>query len=324
MRFLPLILLSLVLAIFAHAAKRLPPGEVAIMLAIALASWPMAYLSARRVAGAGARRLERAATLRWAALFPSLGLAVFALVTLLSPDAALALGTALGLVIAGATFAAAAWLWLLPLRPIFALQAVLEDPERARPAAEALVRSFERSSSPTRGIALRRHAQRALAAVGVLSEARRFEEARRVLDRVHTPGLDPLRRSALEASRAMVLLYAGDRNGAWVALRNANEHARDPIILRILTVTFALITALDGHGDEALARLAEVPEPAEPRLRRAWLLAKSHALAARGDSSAAHAALKELANLSPDGLERAALLNGPASELARELARRRA
>jgi hypothetical protein len=319
MRLIPVLLLAIVLAIFTYGTADKPRIEIYLALAVALVAWPLAYFLALRLTGVGTPRLHRASTLRWASLFPSLLLAVDALVSLLVPAASFSLAVAIGLVLASITFLAAAKLWFLPLRPIFGLQSALADPARADRAARELVESFEQGPQPKRGIFLRQKAQRALAAVSVLSETRRFEEAKRVLDSVHAPGLDPLRRTVLEASRAMVLLYYGDRNGAWSALKEASATNKDPTLGRILTMSDALLSALDHHGEEALARLAEIPEPKEPHFRRAWLLAKSHALAATGDEPAARAALMELRGLSPDGLERAILLDGPASELAKEI-----
>lgn len=319
MRLLPALLLAMVLAIFTYGTAERPRLEVYLSLGIALVAWPGAYFLALSLTGAAAPRLHRASTLRWAALFPSLLLATHALVCMIAPSASFVVALACGMVLVTLTFAAAAKLWFLPLRPIFGLQSALDDPSRADGAARELVAAFERGPRPKRGIFLRQQAQRALAAVTVLNEARRFDEAKRILDSVHSPGLDPLRRTVLEASRAMVLLYYGDRNGAWSALKEASSINKDPTFARILTMTDALLSALDGHGEEALARLSEIPEPKEPAFRRAWLLAKSHALAATRDEAGARAALVELRDLANDGLERAMLLKGPASKLAEEL-----
>lgn len=320
MQILPALLLAIVLAIFTYATADRPRVEAYVALAIAVVAWPAAYFGALRLTGAAAPRLHRASTLRWAALFPSLILLVHALTCMVLPNVSFVVGLACGLVVVTLTFAAAAKLWFLPLRPIFGLQSALDDPARADTAARELVLAFEKGPHPKGGIFLRQKAQRALAAVTVLNEARRFEEAKRVLDSVHAAGLDPLRRTVLEASRAMVLLYYGDRNGAWSALKEASTINKDPTFARILTMTDALLSALDGHGDEALTRLAELPEPTQPHFRRAWLLAKSHALAAKGDEAGARTALVELRELADDGLERAILLQGPASKLAREVA----
>lgn len=319
MRLLPALLLAIVLAIFTYGTADKPRVEAYLSLGIALVTWPGAYFLALSLTGAAAPRLHRASTLRWAALFPSLTLLTHALVSMIAPNASVFVALACGVLLVTLTFGAAAKLWFLPLRPIFGLQSALDDPARADVAARELVEAFERGPHPKSGVFLRQKAQRALAAVSVLNEARRFDEAKRVLDSVHAAGLDPLRRTVLEASRAMVLLYYGDRNGAWSALKEASTINKDPTFARILTMTDALLSALDGHGEEALARLAEITEPKEPAFRRAWLLAKSHALAATGDEAGARSTLVELRELADDGLERAMLLKGPASKLAEEL-----
>jgi hypothetical protein len=319
MRLLPPLLLSVALALFTYAMPDRPRVEMYLELGIAFATLPIAYLLALRLTGAATPRVDRAATLRWAALFPSFLLATAAFAALVVPTVHFGVSLAVRLLFASILFLVAAKLWFLPLRPIYGLESALADPARADQAAKELVQAFERGPHPKSGILLRQKAQRALAAVTVLSETRRFEDAKRVLDSVHAPGLDPLRRTVLEASRAMVLLYYGDRNGAWSALKEASSANTSPKLARILTMSDALLSALDRHGEEALTRLAEIPEPAEVHYRRAWLLAKSHALAATGDEPAARAALIELKELSPDGLERALLLDGPASKLAKEL-----
>jgi hypothetical protein len=141
-----------------------------------------------------------------------------------------------------------------------------------------------------------------------------------VLDCVPVENLDALRRSALCASRATISLYLGERNRAWAALKDAFAHAKDPALVRMLTVTDALGMALDGHGDDALRRLAEISEPTDTRLRRAYLISRAHALAAAGTTEAARQCLAELGRTVPDGLLRVIALNGPASALAKELA----
>ncbi len=211
-------------------------------------------------------------------------------------------------------------MWLLPLRPIFALRKVLSDEAQAEQAAIALAESFEATPPARGGVALKRTAGRALAAVGVLADARRWSEAARVLDCVPVENLDALRRSALCASRATISLYLGERNRSWAALKDAFAHAKDPSLVRMLTITDALSTALDGHGQEALERLAEIDKPTDPRGRRAHAIARAHALAAAGKTDDARQCLAQISATVPDGLLRVIALDGPASALARELA----
>jgi hypothetical protein len=312
-----LVLLALALGVYFVAFAPLPPTTSVIGLLAAWTTWPLAFFGALRLSGAGARDLRRRGTAAWSALFPTLVLVVEALFALLGLD--WWLGTSAGLVIAASTFGLAAKLWFLPLRPVFALRAALADAERARAAADELARQFETSRSGPFSIARRRRANRALAAVAVLSEARCWQEAERVLDSFDMETLDPLRRSMLQASRATVSIYLGKWNAAWSALKDAGAHAKDPALLRVVALNDALLSALDGHGEEALERLEAMPAFEDPRHRRAWLIAKSHALAGTGKPEEARACLLELATLSKDSLARVVELSGPASSLAGEI-----
>jgi tetratricopeptide (TPR) repeat protein len=316
---LSLIVLALGTALFFLASSRLPALGVVIGLATGYLAWPAAYFGALAVSGATTRDLSLRPTVLWTSLFSAMVLMVESLVIVLFDGAWWWLGAALGWGLALGTFVLAARLWLAPLRPIFALRAALENPAAVDRAAENLARSFEAGPRHPSGIAQRRSANRAIAAVAVLSEARRWPEARRVLDTIPIQGLDRLRRAALQASRATVLLYAGDKNAAWAALRDAYANADDASIRRLVILTDALLSALDGHSNEALTRLAQVPEPNEPRVQRAWLIAKSQALAGAGRMSEARECLEALARNWPDGLTRVMELGGPAASLARRL-----
>lgn len=321
MPIISLLLLALALAAYFLALGSRPGAELVLGLLSAWTAWPLAYFGALRVAGAGAMDLQRRGTLAWAALFPTLVLAVELFVTLIVPVSPWWHGALGGLLLAALTFALAARLWLLPLKPIFALRAALASPNARQAAAQSLARSFEQERRPLTALGRRRRAHRALAALAVLSEARCFAEARRVLDTLEVETLDAARRAALQAARATVLIYLGERNGAWSALKDAATHATAPQLLAVIGLSDALLSALDGHGREALERLESIELSGDPRLRRAHLIATSHALAATGDLAAARARLLELRELSPDGLGRVAELAGPASDLAAELER---
>jgi len=312
-----LLLLALALGVYFVAFASLPAGTLIIGLLAAWTTWPLAFFGALRLSGAGTPDLRRRGTAAWAALFPTLVLVVEALCALLRID--WWVGTSAGLLVAALTFALAAKLWFLPLRPVFALRAALSDPDRARVAADALARQFETTRAAPLSIARRRRANRALAAVAVLSEARCWREAERVLDSLEMETLDPLRRAALQASRATVSIYLRKWNAAWSALKDAGAHTKDPALLRVVALNDALLSALDGHGKEALERLAEMPALEDPRHRRAWLIAKSHALAGTDKPEDARACLRELSELSKDSLARVVELGGPASALADEL-----
>lgn len=320
MRYLPFVALALALVVFSFACRATSTTGILVTLASALSSWPAAALAAPRVAGAGPRDLTRGTTLRWAGLFPSLVLSSAALVLMLAGARPWWPAPLSGCLLALGVFLLAARLWLSPLRPIFALRAALGDEARAKDAAERLVRSFEAPPHPTAGMALRRKANRAIAAAAVLMEAQLWAEALRVLATFPLDPLDSLRRATCQGVRAVALIYTGRRNEAWTALKDASAHARAPELIRSLALTDALLSALDGHADDAERRLGEVGELEDPRLLRALLIAKSHLQASRGDVDSARATLAQLAEVAPDGLARVIALAGPASAIARTMA----
>ncbi|MCA9594428.1 MAG: hypothetical protein KC776_13985 [Myxococcales bacterium] len=306
---------AFVLAVPSSVDGRAP---LAVLFA-ALVVVPLAAFGAAHASGADLRDVPIRSLVPWSSLFAALVLLCGTIGLIFTRGepwwAPLAMGAAVALL----TFVMSASLWLFPLRPIFALRRALADPERAALAAEELARSFEAESIPARGIGLRRAAGRALAAVGVLADAQHWSRAARVLDVVPLQQLKGVRRAALSASRATVSLYLHDKNRAWAALKDAFAYAKDPNLIRTLSITDALVTAVDGHCEEALTRLDAIGRPQTPRVQRAYLIARAHALAGVGKLDDARACLEELSKHSPQGLERAASLDGPASKLAEEL-----
>lgn len=290
-----------------------------VTFAASVLAFPAALIGASVVSGARRGDMQTRTLAPWAALFVALVFLTATLVLVLVGPEPWWLAPVAGWLLAAVVFALSASLWLAPLKPIFRLRGALSDPARIDQCARDLVASFEDAPRPRSGVALRRHANRALAAVNVLSEAMRFEEAERVLATVSINALDDLRRAAIQASRAMVLLYRHDRNGAWAALKDAASLSRDPFLTRATELLDALCSALDGHGKEALERLGS-NLPADPKMRRSYLIARAHALCALGDPAEARACLNELSALTSDGLERVAILDGPATELARQMA----
>ncbi len=317
MRIALLLLVTLVVALLLSSVG-VSGRTVAMVAGLSLLASPVAMAGALWVSGAKRGDFQTRTLAPWSLLFVLLVFLTATLVYALHAPDPWWLGPANGWGVALVVFALSSSLWLAPLKPIFQLRSALSDPAQIDERARALVASFESIPRPKSGVAARRHANRALAAVNVLSDALRFEDAERVLETVPLGALDDLRRGAIQASRAMVLLYRHDRNGSWAALKDGFRLAKDPLLLRALELLDALSSALDGHGKEALERLSS-NVPTEKKLLRAWLIARSHALCAVGDAAEARACMKQLTALAPDGLRRVELLDGPASELAREL-----
>jgi len=149
---------------------------------------------------------------------------------------------------------------------------------------------------------------------------RRWTDAKRVLQCVQLDRVDPLRRSLVQASLAVTFLYLGDRRAAWDAVADASRHCGAfPTLEPALAINAELIASLDGSSETVLRKLDEIGRPKLPQFQRGWLLARANALAGKGDFGAARSCLSELANIAPDGLDRAIDLKGPASDLAREM-----
>lgn len=261
-------------------------------------------------------------TLPWASLFFLMAWMIGVLTQLLlspehwivAPIAALAVGASV--------LGVASWLWLIPLRPVYRLQKLKSDPA-ALDAAVLQILERLRAWNPRGGFQARRQAQVAIVAASVLTEMRRWNDASQVLDSVALDLVDRYRRSLVQASRAVALLYLGQRRQAWDAMKEANKYGADnPALQQSLAINAELIASLDGPPDPVLKRLGEIGRPAQPAFQRGWLLAKANALAASGEVDAARVCLQELAGIAPDGLERAVDLKGPASALASELRRK--
>ncbi|MBX3128307.1 MAG: hypothetical protein KF718_16405 [Polyangiaceae bacterium] len=319
MHVLLLLIVGVVVALLLLTVEVSGRGLLVTALA-SLAAIPAALFGAYWASGARREDFSVRAMVPWSSLFALLTWLTATLGIVLFGAEPLWLPPLLGWSVAGPVFFSAASLWLLPLRPIFRMRSALGDPSRVDSLARALVASFEEVARPHSAMAARRQANRALVATNVLNDALRFDDAARVLATVPVALLDAPRRAAIQASRTTMLLYGQDRNEAWSALKDAAAHAKDPAVLRVIELTDALLSALDGQGGRALERLGATA-PEQPKLRRAWLIARAHALCATGDADAARSTLTELRALAPDGLRRVQLLRGPASALAADLGR---
>jgi hypothetical protein len=307
-------LLALVAAgIFTLAARDAAPLTISATVLIALA---LPIVAALVLAPAAGTPKERSTPLpwAWASLFGALVCCVSALALLLHADEPWWLPPALGAALAALVFGLFYGIWLAPMRAISRVRALADDPVRLAPAVRELVRSFA-PPVPTGRVARQRRALRALTATGVLMDVLRFDEAATVIGAVDPASVTGEVRAALLATRAVVAMHSGASDAAFAALKEAAVHARSKPLLDLLVLNDALLEAQCGRGDDALDRLSRIEPPADPLRKRSYLLAKAHALAARGDLEGARGVVEEIARLAPRSLVRAAHLPGPAQAL---------
>lgn len=111
----------------------------------------------------------------------------------------------------------------------------------------------------------------------------------------------------------------GDLDGARSAIASIAKRPR--FAVPILATKEALLAALDGDPDEALAIVEGTTLPARSPHRATLEMARAHAQAAKGDADAAREILRGLAERDPEEwLARATTPSGPATPIATALA----
>jgi hypothetical protein len=178
-------------------------------------------------------------------------------------------------------------------------------------ALEALERLLERArrADPERHVGL------VLMATGPLTQAGLWAEAReqlRSLDDDLTEAQSVLRNQAL----ATCELRFDDVEAAQSAIDRI-QRPTEPSIEVWLVAMEALLMAVRGETEEALAHLGAQDSEDNPSLRASHRLVHAHIYAARGDQDAAERELQALAQeAGRAGLERVVRPRGPASPLA--------
>ena len=188
--------------------------------------------------------------------------------------------------------------------------------EDARPTATAaLGRLLDkvRAGDPQRYIALVLMATGPLTQAGMWGEAR--ERLRSLDDAVLSEPQVVLRNQAL----ATCELQFDDVDAAQRAIDRIRRPTESSIEVWLVAME-ALLMAVRGEGERALARLGGQDVEDHPSLRASHRLVHAHVLAERGETEAA---LDELRALQQEagraGLERVTLPSGPASPLAEQL-----
>ena len=195
----------------------------------------------------------------------------------------------------------------------------LQEDDAREPALRSLRRLLDRSrrNDPQQHIAL------VLMATGPLTQAGLWGEAREQLRSLDDDSLtDPqlvLRNQAL----ATCELQFDDVGSAQRAIDRI-ARPTEPSIEVWLVAMEALMMAVRGETERALAHLGAQDTEDNPSLRASHRLVHAHIFAARGDEEAA---IEELERLREEagraGIERVILPRGPASTLAEELLQRR-
>jgi hypothetical protein len=157
-----------------------------------------------------------------------------------------------------------------------------------------------------------------------LANAGELDAASRTLARLAGLRLSGVLESLKGALGALVKVHLGEREAAVDALASIRRPAELPMVEAMVVSLESLVEAVDGRHEQALRRLAKWGYPDEWHVR-SRLVAKAHALEASGDEPGARRTLHEIERrFGPRGLQIAASVEGPASELARSMGERRA
>jgi hypothetical protein len=188
--------------------------------------------------------------------------------------------------------------------------------EDARPAASAALNRLlarSRRKNEQRYIAL------SLMAVGPLTQAGMWGEARDQLRKLDGVSLSEAQAVLRNQALATCELQFDDPDAAEEVIARIERPTERSIEVWLVAME-ALLMAIRGEPEKAMAHLGAQDVGDDPSLRASHRLVHAHILAARGDTEAA---LGELHSLRKEagraGLERVVLPRGPASALAEKL-----
>jgi hypothetical protein len=191
----------------------------------------------------------------------------------------------------------------------------LQEADARATAAVALDRVLER----VRRKNTKRHIALGLMAAGPLTQAGMWTEARELL-----LGLDGAAMSEPQAvlrnqALATCELQFGNLDAAQGAIDRIRRPAESSIEVWLVAIE-ALIMAVRGRPEAALAHLGEQDSDDNPSLHASHRLVHAHILAGRGDTEAALGQLRSLQRQAGrEGLRRVLMPHGPASPLAERL-----
>jgi hypothetical protein len=188
--------------------------------------------------------------------------------------------------------------------------------EDARPtAAAALGRLLDgvRRGNPQRYIAL------VLMATGPLTQAGMWGEARERLRSLDDEALSEPQAVLRNQALATCEIQFDDVDAAQRAIDRIRRPTEGSIEVWLVAME-ALLMAVRGQPEQALARLGGQEVDDNPSLRASHRLIHAHVLAKRGDTEAAFDELRALRREAGQaGLQRATIPSGPASPLAQQL-----
>lgn len=205
------------------------------------------------------------------------------------------------------------------LRGALLLAYRLKDETAREQALSALTRLVTRSR-PKPGRSAASHMQLLLMLAGPLTAFGLSDTLEAWLSESPTEGVD-LRTRALRAQAlATCRIEADNVEGAAAALTDVPEGPIDPLLDAWLSATRALLHAVRGEPEQALATLGEDEEDLEKALFASRSIVRAHVLAARSDEAGAEAELRRAVDAAGiTALSRASRPAGPASKLAARL-----
>jgi len=191
----------------------------------------------------------------------------------------------------------------------------LQEPDARATALRCLQRLLER----VRANHAERHAALVLMCISPLTQSGCWEEARTWLREIEDDLLPEPQAAFRNQALATCELHFDDLEAAQLAIDRITRPTEDPIEIW-LVATEALLMALRGDAEHALARLGTQEASDNPSLKASHRLVRAHVLASRRDEEAAIAELRVLhQETGSAGLARVIRPRGPASSLAERL-----
>jgi hypothetical protein len=189
-------------------------------------------------------------------------------------------------------------------------------------ARSIAARALDRLLDAARRRDERRYAALVLMATGPLTQAGMWVEARDRLRSLDPGALSESQTVLRNQALATCELQFDDVDAAQQAMDQIRRPAQGDIEVWLVAME-ALLMAVRGQSDQALAHLERQDTGENPSLRASHRLVRAHILAEQGKTAAAFEELESLrGEAGRAGLERVMLPRGPASPLAKQLLER--
>lgn len=221
----------------------------------------------------------------------------------------------------GATLMLASARRLRAVRGAYLLAQRLFDPVARADALAALRRLLDRARDARTDDGGRTYGSLVLIVTGPLTAVGEWEEAARRLAEIRPGSIDARHDAVRAQSLAACRIHLGDAKGTRDAIASVDRPVADAAIESWLVTIEALLDAIDGRANEALAVVGEEDAGGDPSLRASRRLVRAHAFVTLGREADAREELERVREeAGVVGLEQAMKPEGPASALARELA----